>query len=386
MASVLIQILFALAALVWGLVAALGLLGALAVPSLPRSRREAAPGGPRVAVIVPARDEALRIGSTVGRLLAQRGVDLRVIVVDDRSSDGTGDAAMRAAAGDARCEVVRVDTLPGGWLGKCNACHVGAQRAVAEGVEWLLFSDADAWHSEDVVARALGAATARDSEHVVLIPGFTRPTLLAQGALAAALLGYLKDALLVNSGAPWAYIGGGAFCLTSVGAYSRAGGHEALRMEVVDDIGLGALLRRSGARSLCFAAPRDVEVHWIDSARAFVRLLEKNFFALQRFSLVRSVGFCCGFAGAWALCVVGPFTGTVAGWAAGAALLALVVPTGVVSVRWRWSPLAALVSPFAAIIIVPAFVNSIVRTLLRGGVRWRDTFYPLDALRRGVVR
>src|SRR5947209_5805745 len=104
--------------------------------SLGAAPRPGAEDGPvRCSVVVAARDEEARIAETVRRLLAQRGVRVEVIAVDDRSTDRTGDILRRLAAEDARVQVVRVDVLPEGWLGKCHACHVGASAATGD---WIL--------------------------------------------------------------------------------------------------------------------------------------------------------------------------------------------------------------------------------------------------------
>ena len=112
----------------------------------------------RCSVIVAARDEEARLEDTVRHLLAQRGVAVEVIVVDDRSQDRTGDILRRLASEDARVQPRRVDVLPDGWLGKCHACHLGASAATGE---WILFTDADCWLKPDVIARALRSQTAR---------------------------------------------------------------------------------------------------------------------------------------------------------------------------------------------------------------------------------
>src|SRR5690348_14563485 len=76
-------------------------------------------------VVIAARDEQMRVEQTVRHLLAQVGVELEIIVVDDRSADGTSEILNRLAKDDARLQVKRVDALPEGWLGKCHACRVG---------------------------------------------------------------------------------------------------------------------------------------------------------------------------------------------------------------------------------------------------------------------
>src|SRR5579872_2978529 len=95
---------------------------------------------PTVSVIVPARDEAVKIEGAMRSKLAIDYPALEVIAVDDRSQDGTGAILDRLAREDPRLTVVHLDTLPEGWLGKSHAMHVAA--ATARG-KYLLFTDAD---------------------------------------------------------------------------------------------------------------------------------------------------------------------------------------------------------------------------------------------------
>src|SRR5262245_4794641 len=108
---------------------------------------------PVLSVVVTARDEAEAIETTVRRLLAQRYDRLEVIVVDDRSTDGTGAILdhLQAKTGPGRLTVIHNRQLPRGWIGKCHACHLGAQRARGD---WILFMDGDVeLVSEDLLAR-----------------------------------------------------------------------------------------------------------------------------------------------------------------------------------------------------------------------------------------
>src|SRR6267154_1836195 len=83
----------------------------------------------RCSVVIAGRDEEARIEGTMRHLFALRGVEAEFIVVDDRSTDRTGEILRRLAKEDARVKVLRVDKLPEGWLGKCHACHLGASAA-----------------------------------------------------------------------------------------------------------------------------------------------------------------------------------------------------------------------------------------------------------------
>src|SRR4029078_5639046 len=141
-------------------------------------------------VIVAARDEESRIGDTVRHLLAQLDVELEVIVVDDRSTDRTGEILRELTEQDSRVRTQRVDELPDGWLGKCHACHLGA--ASAKG-DWILFTDADCWLKPDVISRALQLAQRELADHVTLTPGIAAKSLGAQAwhlAFLIALAGW----------------------------------------------------------------------------------------------------------------------------------------------------------------------------------------------------
>src|SRR6185436_6169331 len=177
------------------------------------------------------------------------------IVVDDRSTDGTGEILRRLAKEDARLKVKRVDTLPEGWLGKCHACHVGAGMATGD---WILFTDADCWIKPDVIVRAIRLAERENAAHVSLSPGTVIEGLGARAwhlLFLTSLAGWFSGA---NRDRPKSYIGIGAFNLVRADAYRQCGGYEALRLTVVDDVKLGLLMRRAGGRTRAFLGVDDV--------------------------------------------------------------------------------------------------------------------------------
>src|SRR5688500_1542224 len=132
---------------------------------------------PKASIIFAARDEAERIETTIRRLLAQEDVEFEIIAVDDRSRDETSQILKRLSAEDPRVRPKRVDVLPEDWLGKCHACHIGAQSATAE---WLLFTDADCWLKPDTLARALTVAQKQSVQHVTMTPGVAAKTIAAE--------------------------------------------------------------------------------------------------------------------------------------------------------------------------------------------------------------
>ncbi len=371
---------FAAAGALWVLVDLSLLRDVLAVPRLPA----ALPADqPRVTAIVPARDEAERIEGTLRGLLASRDVDLRVVVVDDRSTDGTGAIVARIAALDPRVELVRVDVLPDGWLGKPHACQRGGERARSE---WILFTDGDIHMTPDVVARAIAAAGAERAEHVVLTPGIERPTIPARAALATFALGLIGPLARANRDERYGWAGIGAFNLVEAAAWRAIGGHTRLAYEVVDDMKLGLVLRRGGFRTRGFLAGREVRAAWGRSAREIVGLLEKNQFAFFGFHVAGTVAFVAAASALWIAGPLGFVHGGAFGLLAGCAWLALAIPAGLAAARDGENPLHAVWAPLGTPILLASIVCSMWTTLRRGGVVWRGTLYPLAELRARRVR
>jgi glycosyltransferase involved in cell wall biosynthesis len=382
MGAILASVLFGATAALWLFLGVQALRGTFRLRRLPAGSAGAGKR-PRVSVVVAARDEEARIETTVRRLLAQEGVDLELLVVDDRSRDGTSAILRRLAGEDARLRVLRVDELPEGWLGKCHACHVGAAAMTGD---WLLFTDGDIWLKPDVLTRAVRAAEAEGADHVTLMPGVSGATFLGHVCQLIFALGLNRRMVRVNGDRPNAYLGIGAFNLVRAEAYRASGGYERLRLEVADDVKLGLLLHRAGRRTRVFFAPDDVDADWSPGMVAMVRDLEKNHFAMAGYRLTPVLLMSALFLLFWGAALVGPWTGLPAGLAAGAGLLALTVPACRMAALLGLPVRAGLLVPLLLPVMPVCLLRSAALTLWRGGVRWRDTFYPLATLRAAMVR
>jgi cellulose synthase/poly-beta-1,6-N-acetylglucosamine synthase-like glycosyltransferase len=340
-------------------------------------------GPVQCSVIVAARDEELRIEDTVRHLLAQRDVRLEVIVVNDRSTDRTGEILTQLSEHDDRVRTERVHELPAGWLGKCYACHLGAETAKGD---WILFTDADCWLKPDVIARALRVAEREGADHVTLTPGTDAKSLGAQAWHLAFLITLANWFSGVNRDRPKAYLGMGAFNLVRASAYGECGGYEALRLTVLDDVRLGLLLSRAGKRTRGFVGGSDTECHWGTTVRGMIQIMEKNYFAALDFRLAAALAAGLGGMLFWCASIVGPLTGTAAGVAAGLAMLTLSAPAYVFARRLGWGATSALLTPFVFPVLFYAMLNSAWVTTRQGGVFWRNTFYSLEELRVGAIR
>jgi glycosyltransferase involved in cell wall biosynthesis len=370
---------FGAVALIWLTQSLRNLRDAAAVPSLPPLDRVLDSPRPAVSVVIAVRDEAPRIETTVRRFLAQISVDLEIIVVDDRSTDGTREIVQRLTAEDRRVSMIVVDSLPAGWLGKPHACQLGG---VAARSPWILFTDADAWLKADVLRRAVDQGVRASVAHVVLAPGIRDASLLAKSALVAFKLSLAGEMARANRDQHPRAIGIGAFNLVRAEAWRGIGGHTRLRMEVIDDLRFGWLLGEAGQRTRAFTCEDGVSVDWARDLVGIVRALEKNAFAHMRYSGVLAFGASALFAVLWASALVGPFTGSVAGWAAFAALFSLSLAGLRLEARHGWRALVVLLTPVLSIVLAVSIANSAWKTLAQGGVRWRGTLYPLDELRK----
>jgi hypothetical protein len=343
---------------------------------------------PKVSVIVPCRNEAAAIEKAMSSLLAQDYPNLEIVAVDDRSEDATGALLDALAAKDGRLTVIHVERLPEGWLGKNNAMHQGAARASGE---WLLFTDGDVVFEADALKRSVAFAAAHGLGHFVALPQFE-----THGFLERAFVSTFAIALAVKvdpSGLciprTWAYVGVGAFGLVRRDAYAKIGGHERLAFEVADDMKLGLLLRRNGIPQGCLTADALIRVRWQTGLVGSLRGLEKNAFSGCEWNTVIAALATGGLVAA-ALLPYAPLLVAVPAWALPLSLLSALLPILAVGAAARrmsgGSGLEGVLAPLAAITLGGVIAWSTLLALIRGGIIWRGTFYPLTELRKRCVR
>ena len=340
---------------------------------------------PRISILFAARDEEEKLPAALATLMEIDYPGLEVVAVDDRSQDATGRILDEFAATHPRLRVVHEERLPEGWLGKTHALQKAYEASLGE---WLLFTDADVRFNPDVVRRVVSLVKAQNLDHLSLLGdvemvGFWEKVLITFFGLGFHLA---ADPSRVGNRRSSRYVGVGAFQLLRRSAYETSGTHRRLAMEVIDDMKLGKIVKQAGFRSGCAVAQDLVAVRWHAGVGNLVRGVTKNFFAGAGYDL-RLVTMQLA-----ALLVMDilPFVGVVFGhgwiraFSAIAVLIALSFHVGVAWVM-RVSPLYALTHPVGAALFFYMLLRSTVVTLRQGGIVWRDTFYPLEELKRGVV-
>jgi chlorobactene glucosyltransferase len=218
-----------------------------------RRARHALPAEPpRVSILVPARDEERTIGACVASLVAQDypAGRFEILVLDDRSTDRTGQIVAALAAQPTAVRVLSGSALPDGWGGKAHACQHLADAATGD---WLLFVDADTTHAPEMLRAVIGAALTHDAEALTLLPRMQTGTVgerLLVPHLFFFLLALQPLTLLERPYEARFVFANGQFFLVRRDLYRRAGGHAAVREQLMEDLALGLRCKRAGARLL----------------------------------------------------------------------------------------------------------------------------------------
>lgn len=339
-------------------------------------------GAPSLTVVVPAKDEEEKIAATCEALLMADYPYMKIVCVDDRSTDATGtimdEIASRAAG---KMEVLHVTDLPDGWVGKTFAL---AEATRVSDSDWLLFTDADVLFSPSILRRALAYAEDTQTDHLVVIP-----TMLVRGRGEGMMLGFLQI-FAMWSARPWRIpdakarqdlVGVGAFNMIRREALEELGGWAHQRLAVVEDMTLGRRVKAAGLRQRVALAPELVVLHWAKGVGGIVRGMTKNMFASLGFQpllmmavislmLILSVGPVAGLFW-WRSLLPSAF-----------ALLCVAAAYRTMGSVSRIDPHYGWLFPIGALMTAWAMLRSMLVVMIQGGVTWRGTKYPLWELRR----
>jgi chlorobactene glucosyltransferase len=233
---------------------------------------------PRVAtvsVIIPARDEAGRIGPGIAALLRQQRPPLEVLVIDDHSRDATVQVVHTAAGGDPLVRVVAGQPLPHGWLGKSWACQQGARLARGE---WLVFLDADVVVEPAFCGSIIAHALAQRADLLSALPLVEARTAIERLVLPAftMLLTTIYPFAWVNDPRRDTAFAIGQCLVIRRGTYERLGGHAAVRRSILEDMELAGHFKRAGARIAVAGAADLLRVRMYDSWPGIAEGLRKH--------------------------------------------------------------------------------------------------------------
>lgn len=341
---------------------------------------------PSVSIVVPARNEAKTIEPALRSLRKLDYPNYEVIVVDDRSTDGTGEIIRRVAAegGIVPIRVISVRDLPPRWLGKTHAMWLGARESKSD---WILFTDADVVFRSDSVRRAVAYAEKQEADHLVLLPTMITytPGERMMTALFQALIGFGHRPWKVADPDARDYIGVGAFNMIRRSVYEKIGTYERLRMSIMDDMDLGRLVKKCHYHQRCAFGQNLARIHWAQGMMGIVHNVTKNFFAYMQYKPWIAIATACALLllNVWPFIAVF-FSGDWATVGYVAALVSILAIYAGMAPKSRIGPWYFFTHPIAASLFAYAVVLSAVTTMKKGGVEWRGTLYSLKELREFI--
>ncbi len=337
---------------------------------------------PMVSIIVPACNEENTIEPALRTLLSLEYEPLEIIVINDRSTDRTGQVLSRCKKEFPDLIIHEISELPEGWLGKNHALHQGA--LLAKG-EYLLFTDADILFEKTTVARAMTLMIREEIDHLALI-------------FRNIARGHLLNAMMVDAGGglfflfkPWKvndpesknFIGVGAFNLIKKEVYREIGGHEQVRMHPIDDIMLGKIIKQRGFRQDCLSGYDFLAVNWYESPVQMITGLMKNIFALYNFRVTNALAAVLLILLGTVFPVWGIFI--LPGLPKILCMLTVLIRFFSFTVGTRltgtspWTIPFSLLTPYINIYII---LKGMLKTLKDNGIDWRGTHYPLKMLKK----
>jgi chlorobactene glucosyltransferase len=336
---------------------------------------------PSLSMLVAAKDEEGNIGRCLEGLLAQDYPRLQIIVINDRSSDRTGEIIDAFAAGDSRVTPVHVTDLPPGWFGKNNAMRAGVEQAPGE---WLCFSDADcAYDSPRLLTAAMRFALREQVDFLSVLPRLEANTFWERVVqpVAGAIMVFWFPPQKVNDPKSTRAYANGAFMLMPRRTYDAIGGHEPVKATLNEDMHMARRVKAAGLRLQVIRGGDLYRVRMYSGFKAIWRgwsrifygcfgtfpRLFVSFLMLSVFSLSPYVTL-----------LASPLAGSAWLWFAAAAGFAIL---GQQTVFWRFyavtgtCPVWALSYPLGAALCLGMTLNAMRR--LGGNVTttWRGTMY-----------
>jgi len=332
-----------------------------------------------LAIIVAVRNEEEDLETALKSLCNINYQSYRLIVVNDRSTDRTAEILNDVKGSYPQINIVTIDTLPEGWMGKNNAMYQGYLNSTEE---WILFTDADIVFHPDAISRAMGYAVRNKLDHLTILPEMISRSALLNSVYATFCI------MLMMHMKPWeaknpkskASSGIGAFNLIRRDAYEKIGTHVKIKLRPDDDLQLGIKVKQAKLKQDVLAAKGYVCLEWYKNLTQFGNGLQKNSFSVSDYKLPIAIANVLFVLVSIALPMPVMFifgTVTIRLMAATMLLFHIIYMTIIPPNKWWY----AFMIPFSGFFISWIILRASVITVKQGGIYWRDSFYSLEDLK-----
>ncbi len=341
---------------------------------------------PLVSIVIPAKDEAQNIERTVRSILDSDYRNFEILLVDDRSLDDTLPIMKCLARHDSRIKVSSVTCRPADWTGKTHALFNGTESASGD---ILVFTDADALWSSDVLSRSIGIFMSEDLDMLSLLPSFTRRGFAERVVYPHLALGLLSLYPLsdVNDRHRSAAIASGCFIMIAMKTYDALGTWMKFRKTITEDVAMSKAIKERGGTLRVMRAGSLIRTAPFGSIYSVCRFWRRTFYGCLGKSVSKIIRLFANYISLSLLCVIFVLSVlSVLRHGAGApelillvvsstAMAAVIVPFSIFLKREGVNWLYGLTAPLGILLSAWVTLSTLVAVAFGTGIEWRGSVY-----------
>jgi chlorobactene glucosyltransferase len=339
---------------------------------------------PLVSILIPARNEAENIKRCVRSLLKQDYTNIEILVLDDNSSDNTGQVVKEIEKKDSRVKLINGKPLKSGWLGKSYACYQLSKYAKGK---YLIFTDADTLHFKNSISSAISCLIKNNLGALSVIPRQIMVSIHERMVVTwvhFGILCLLPLILVKKSKNPLFCTANGQFILFKMEVYKKIGGHKSIKVKILEDIHISKLVKRYGYNFMLFDGSKNIHCRMYRSFSELIRGFSKFMFAAFDYNIftIAVVIFLISALFLFPFILL-PLGFLIFNWPKIITNLIIVqiitifVMRIVLAIRLNSRILDVLLQPLSMIYIILICFNSILQTKFGKGVCWKGRSYDI---------
>ncbi len=337
---------------------------------------------PLVSVLIPARNEEKNIRRVLNSMIKQDYPNLEILVMDDNSTDATGQIVKRFVEKDSRVKLFQGEPLPAGWKGKCFACHQLSK--IAKG-SYFVFTDADTLHYPNSISGSLAALLKDKLDVTSVYPrqiAVTFSERMSVRFINFIILSFMPLALVKHSKSPFFSTAIGQFFLFTREAYEKTGGFESVKAEILEDINISKQVKRCGLKIMVYDGSDSIFCRMFtnlpDVIKGFSRFIYAAFDCNFLMEVIAVSFIALIFAVPFILLPLGIF---IFDWPAKILSLNIIqiflifIIKFILAIRFKERILDVFLTPISTAFVYLLAINSYRESKFGKGVDWKDRTY-----------